>query len=259
MPEIQFILDVRYAHSVTNYLWILPHPDDEVFGIPFLCEPESKHVIFYMTNGESPREKESQKLHSRSISNIEVSVNFEFATCADGALSAYLNVNLVNTLLEKIKSEKIIPEAVISTANQGGHQDHDAANLLSMIIAQSLQIPLISLSTYSASRKFFFGYRVMPSLMNSTTLKYRKTEVLSKMFFVILSYKSQFRTWLGLSLSIFTHYLFGKFRYQVHSQGDLFFPSAPPILYEKRKKSSFSKEKDYLLAFMEECKVHGYF
>jgi LmbE family N-acetylglucosaminyl deacetylase len=256
---MQYILNFRYAQYVTSYLWLLPHPDDEVFGLPFLCEPKSKHVIFYLTNGESLREKESRKLHSRSIPNIEVSINFEFATCADGALSAFLNVNLVNALLEKIKSEKICPEAVITTAYQGGHQDHDAANLLGLIIAYSLQIPLVGLSTYSASQKFFFAYSVMPSLMNSKTLRYRKAVVLPKLFFAIISYKSQLRTWLGLSPSIFAHYLFGKFGYQLQSQGDLFFHLPRTVLYEKRKKSTFSYEKNNLLTFMKECKAHGYY
>ena len=136
----------------SKYLFILAHPDDEIYTCVFISEliKKGKTVdIIYVTSGDYngadvavERKKEVQK--SMQYIGVELShVHFMQVPerqLMDQALTAR------DELVEK--SMRIKPDCIVSHDFEGGHNGHDLVSFFASYIAQKLSIALFMFPAY---------------------------------------------------------------------------------------------------------------
>jgi len=184
---------------------ILAHQDDEVFFLSALLRFPISHVI-YLTDGVRKDATYSSEIRSmeaiRSWSVIEPNVKIvelgkEFGI-KDGKVHEFLSQRLFTELRNLIG--EINPRFVLTTLNDGGHQDHDAVFLISRMIKPS-NCTLIAIPSYRANFVFRKLYRVLKVPSNFPHSSFRiKGSLRSSIMAhrVMRLYATQKITWVGL-------------------------------------------------------------
>ena len=196
--------------SKLNRFYILAHPDDEIMSLPLLCEKRYKHLILFLTVDEnSPRYREASKaislLRSQG-SDIELIVNPK--PSVDGLAHLNWTKSVFLELVELINS--LLPDEIVSTHYEGGHQDHDTAFILGFIASKILNVRFISFSTYRKSKLIFPKFRTMHTIANHLNIRFNRLAIVHRAFLLILIYRSQWKTWVGLGPFVILRYLGGK-------------------------------------------------
>ncbi|MDD2661179.1 MAG: PIG-L family deacetylase [Methylococcales bacterium] len=236
-------------------LFLFAHQDDE-FGVFYeihrLVSRDDKVIVVYLTSGTSDgspsfiRNAEStsvlKKLGVQENNIVFLGTN---AGIPDGDLCSHLEVAYrgIAGLIAKDK----IPEMLYFHAWEGGHQDHDAAHLIGVVLGEHLgilercyQFPLYTGAGLPAA--FFRLFFCLPEngMPNLTTIPWRQRIEFVKFCF---HYPSQFKTWIGLFPFFLFHYLFlGTQVLQTVSVKRI---QRPPhlgkLLYERRGFYSYKK------------------
>jgi len=187
-------------------LVLLAHRDDEIFLLPFLLNNGSVEII-YLTNAMNEKSRHSESKKAIAYLNRHTSVRelVISKTALDGSLHNSLNYDLVKNLLEIINSSGSTQIATLDY--EGGHQDHDAAAVLSLVVSRLAQLELSLFPTYRKSNHSIFPYQVM-----STSYKTFSERNFTILYFkvamrLIFIYRSQWKTWLGLGPFILKSYL----------------------------------------------------
>jgi hypothetical protein len=230
-------------------LFLFAHQDDEfgVFGeLSRLRASGHRIVVVYLTSGNPTgnacpvREKESiDVLEKLGVARADVHFVGANVGIADAHLCEHTEAAYaaVQGLVESVGR----PTSLYSLAWEGGHQDHDAAHLVGLALAnelgildRSFQFPL-----YTGDGLPGWLFKLCsPLVANGPVSSFRMT-VSSRIRFIrfALSYPSQALTWLGLFPSLLFHY---TFRGTQLLQGvSLKRVAAPPhpgtLLYERRR------------------------
>ncbi len=238
-----------------NIFYLFAHQDDE-FGCFIKLDKDilmENTFIFYLTNGSnksskknvlSLRDKESLKSLKR-LGLKEKNVFFIGNELQINHYDLYLNLDKVyQKILEKIK--KIgIPDSLVTHSWEGGHEDHDACNLIGRKIAFNYKITNKSyqFAQYNAFKTSLIFFRVFNPLGNEGKkffAKFSKRLFYIKLLFI---YKSQLKVWFGLYPFIIFHYLFKGFNFMEKLNTDKFIkkPHKKKLLYEIRKFCSFEE------------------
>jgi len=167
--------------------------------------------------------------HLLHVEDGEVSTNF---------YTLYLNIKRI--ILENFN---YILE-IITPAWEGGHHDHDATNYLIANIAEELKIKgkVLNFYTYNSQKRMTPFFNVMTPIHGALPILSYEFSLVDgiKSFAMIKNYKSQFKTFLGLSPQIFYNLIIlrkislfnGVSNYTIKPHSGL-------ILYERRKRFSF--------------------
>lgn len=191
---------------------LLAHPDDEVFLIPYLTEINLKknkiHVI-YLTDGQGFQHKfncntrlsESKKFLTTLYKNVNWHFHFLGKELQIPDTELYLNLESAFKELSRLL-RSIKPNTFLSLCPEGGHPDHDAVSIFSIILSDQIAGEFLWFSCYRNSK--FFPFTIMPHKDNSTdivnikiNLQRRFKNVYSSMMIPII-FRSQWRTWIGL-------------------------------------------------------------
>jgi len=202
---------------------LLAHYDDEIFLLPFIDDQRPK-LIIYLTSGVSSsssnhefesRDQESLKIFEKYLKkrNCEVLYLGRDKFIPEGELFRHINKEFIESIIASIWSRcKSITE-VITTTFEGAHQDHDAAAFIARNIAIRLNIIPIEVASYPQKFSKFYSFQVLkPKLKSLELVKYENIKITFLALRLMLSYKTQRSTWLGLGLFTLYNYLFGKFR-----------------------------------------------
>ncbi len=239
-----------------NIIYLFAHQDDEFGVYSDICRNIEDHniYIFYLTNGAtsvlkktdlSIRDRESIKVLTK-LGIKKKNIIFLGKNADVLCNQLYLNLNKVyNKLFKNLKRIGNI-DMIVTHAWEGGHEDHDACNLIARKIASHFNILQSSFEfyLYNSYKTGLIYFRVFNPL-NKKGKKIRS--IFSERFFFIsllFKYKSQYKIWIGLYPFIIFHYLFYGYNFlsKLKKSFKIKKPHKGKLLYEKRK---FCKFKDF--------------
>ena len=239
-----------------NIIYLFAHQDDE-FGV-FIDIYKNIKIhniyIFYLTNGDT-KIIDKSKLSIRDRESIKVLTklgvkkkNIIFLGKKLGIPCNQLYLNLDKVYSELLKNLKKIGRisSLITHSWEGGHEDHDACNLIARKAA--LKNKILTKSSefylYNSYKTRLIFFRVFNPLTKNG--KKVKSKLLERFLFISLlfTYKSQYKIWIGLYPFIIFHYLFNGYNFlsKLQKTFKLTKPHKGKLLYEKRK---FCKFKDF--------------
>ena len=230
-------------------LWILAHPDDEIFALHILKNfSDATDCVVYLTNGvpegatflKEVRQKEAEESWNLISNSYSISFFGGDHIITDGYLGGDFNKSHFQVLLNLVKA--FDPNRIITLKFEGGHQDHDVTSLIACSLAAKLNLRIIFFPAYRATVTRLSLYAVMSSgsfgaKRNLIGFQGRVMIALNSLR-LMKKYGSQRLTWLGLAPFVFTKYLFGG----LHVNEQIQAASKPLImpakfLYVNRKKA----------------------
>ena len=248
-----------------NIFYFLSHQDDE-FGCFIKLEKDistNNTYVFYLTNGGnkilknnklSIRDKESIKTLKKLGLNKE-NIFFIGRELGIDHYALYLNLEKAYKKIKEIIKKVGKPNSIITHSWEGGHEDHDACNLIGRKIAFDYKIveKSFQFSQYNAYKTKLFFFKVFNQIDNKKGMKFF-AQLKKRIFFIklLFIYKSQIKTWLGLYPFIIFHYLFRGYNYLERLNNEKFIrkPHTKKLLYEIRQFCSFKKFRNKTKFFL---------
>ncbi len=196
---------------------IVAHQDDEIFALNFLSRNPISHV-FYLTDGVrknasySPaiRAQEAVKSWSRIDPSVQVFQIGIQKQLRDGILFEDCDRNLVEELQQMVSA--LSPSFILTTLHDGSHQDHDMAFFISKRVLP-VGCPMYVFPTYRSNYFFpkFFRVMKMPSELEPESFRVKGgVKSFIKSIQIMIDYKSQLVTWIGLAPLILLRTLLGS-------------------------------------------------
>lgn len=216
-----------------NVVFVFAHQDDEIAlasRIRYSVARGDQVTCLCLTDGAfavpaAVRDRESRQLLA-ALGAGELKIGEE--RIADGVLVEHLG-----RALELVEKYAAGADELVTLAWEGGHQDHDAANLVAAVYAQKRGIRCLEMPLYNGHNAFGPFFRVAHPVGDGwTSRKITWREKFANLLLVRF-YPSQRRTWLGLMPQM----LLARAR-ELTRESDLSRAAAPPhsrpLLYERR-------------------------
>ena len=248
-----------------NIFYILAHQDDEFGCFAKLDKDISNEntFVFYLTNGEnktvqknklSKRDKESL-ITLKKLGMKEKNIFFIGRELRIDHYTLYLNLKTVyKKILNKVKKTGK-PNSIITHSWEGGHEDHDACNLIARKIAYNYNIieKSFQFSQYNAYKPSLIFFKVFNPIIKSGGKKF-SAKLIRRIFYIrlLFIYSSQIRIWFGLYPFIIYHYLFKGFNFMERLNKDRFIkkPHSKKLLYEHREFCTYKKFRNKTKFFL---------
>ena len=250
-----------------NIFYLFAHQDDE-FGIfaDILKKIKNNNIyVFYLTSGYKNKINKL-KLSERDLESIKVFKKIGVKQKNIKFIGRYLDIrcNKLHTDIDKAYSELIkftkkkIPNQIITLSWEGGHEDHDACNLIGRKIAFKFGILKNSreFSLYNAYKSRLIFFRVFNPINkrgNITKINFYERLLVVKLLFY---YKSQFKIWIGLYPFLIIHYFFWGYNFvqPLNNDRSINRPHSGKLLYEVRKFCQFQEFKKKSKNFLNDKK-----
>jgi hypothetical protein len=240
-----------------NIFYLLAHQDDE-FGI--FIDISKKIIncniyVFYLTSGYkkkiyksklSIRDKESIKV-LKKIGVKKKNIIFLGRKLDIKTNSLYLNISRVYDKLI-LFSKLIIPHELVTHSWEGGHEDHDACNLIARKIGFKFYIIDKSkeFSLYNAYKCRLLYFKVFNPIQKKGLII--KSDFFKRLLFIklLFFYRSQYKVWIGLYPFIIYHYLFFGYNFMqpLNNSKNIKKPHRGKLLYEMRNFCNFKEFKN---------------
>jgi hypothetical protein len=226
-------------------LILLAHQDDEIFMLPFIDDSTSKTII-YLTSGVSRnasqaeieiRYKESQNIFEKYLRPRNCTVVWwgNKNSHPEGELHKFSGSDEIKPLLSYINTHHMNVTEIVTTAFEGAHQDHDSAACISRKLGEKLNLVPIEVATYPQKFNNLYSYQVLtPKFPKNIINLYSRKSVTFLALQLIIAYKSQRLTWLGLGMQTIFNYAFKSFK--VSQSLPITFQS--PCFYEYRGRAN---------------------
>jgi hypothetical protein len=231
----------------------LAHQDDELFMLPFIDDNYPK-IIIYLTSGvtrhaslakSNNRHKESQKVFEKYLRPRNCTVIWwgNQKSHPEGELHRFSSPDEINELSSCINSYHTKVNEIVTTTFEGAHQDHDSAAFIAREIGKKMNLIPIEVTTYPQKFKNFYSYQVLtPRFPKTDKILYNRKSVSLLALKLIMSYKSQRLTWLGLGIQTVLKYAFISFK----TSQSLPITFQSPCFYEFRGRASQKTVLSYL-------------
>jgi hypothetical protein len=246
-----------------NILYLFAHQDDE-FGTFIDISKKIKNYniyVFYLTSGYSSkiskykllkRDKESIKvLHKLGVRKK----NIIFLGKKLNIKVNRLYVNLSKAYKELILFTKFIkPHILITHSWEGGHEDHDACNLIARKVGFKFKNinKFKEFSLYNAYKCRLLYFKVFNPIKKKGT--YSRTNFCSRLLHIrfLFYYTTQFKIWIGLYPFIIMHYLFLGYNFlqPLNNSKKIKKPHTGRLLYEIRNFCNFKEFKEKTIFFL---------
>jgi hypothetical protein len=246
-----------------NIYYIFAHQDDEfgVFIDIYNNLKKNNVYIFYLTNG-SNQKISKLKLSSRDKESIEVLKKIGVKEKNIFFLGRRLNIEcnklylfIDNVYKEIVKITKnIIPSKITTLSWEGGHEDHDACNLIARKLSFKYNINKVSkeFSLYNRFKTNLIYFKVFNPINKNGT--YAKINFFKRFFFIklLFTYKSQIKVWIGLYPFIICHYLFLGYNFlqPLNKDKTIKKPHKGKLLYEFRNFCNFGTFRNKVIGFL---------
>ena len=183
-----------------NIVYILPHHDDELFAIPKITNDlQAGHTIsFFFLMKSERRLNESRKFLGRlGIDQKNIISIGEKLDTQDGFI--HLKLEEIYLELNSQLSNRGSIDEIVSTAYEGGHNDHDVASTITRVLALDFKAKMFEFYLYNGIGKKGKFYNVAFPMYKSSPEFYpynwkdKYTVFIAPFFFL-----SQLRAMLGL-------------------------------------------------------------
>jgi LmbE family N-acetylglucosaminyl deacetylase len=236
-----------------NRLVLLAHPDDEMLCLPFLIEPGAddfqQDFFLYLTLNSLSESRVSESKEAVNFLNREIRksklVDFDFSL-RDGLGWKDFNKQCLQSLFCIVQDLKI--NSILTFAYEGGHQDHDLANVISKALQNKTGIEVVEFSGYRKHRRLPM-FVVCTPVTKVSKIVYSRSKALWLFFKLALIHKSQFRVWSLLSPPIVSKLLTGS---AFATQSALYYTESNRVkyLYELRGKAHRDSVENAILRFV---------
>lgn len=206
-------------------MFLFAHADDEIFALPIIDNSESKLMVYltdklYSDSKSKAILYENELVFQKYLSPLNCHVIWYggIRKIKDGELHEFTSITEINSLLKAIYSKlddlgvKKQIDSIYTTAFEGAHQDHDSAAYIARAIGKKLKISPIEISTYPQKFKYFYSFRVLNPVNPRQEFEFHRKRVALLAFRMIMGYKTQRSTWLGLGPWVIYRYLFKRFK-----------------------------------------------
>ena len=225
-------------------IFILAHPDDEVFFLPHIVDSSQK-LFIYMTNGVpevatlaqlNRRSLEAKSIFQDLITNLNSKVVWWGLenSISDGKLHTHVNMKLIKELHKVIMQQGVQVTQFLTTTFEGAHQDHDSAAVIARRLAAKFHVDIIEMSTYPQFLKNIYSFKVLKPNSFQKTFKFNRLKILVVAIRLMMRYRTQWLTWLGLGVSTLSVYAFRKYR----SAEPIQIQTVKPCFYEFRGRAN---------------------
>ena len=203
-------------------VFLLAHQDDEIFLLPHIMDSQQK-LFIYLTSGVSEGSSE-MKLEQRTA---EAKIVFQkHLACFDarviwwglensvseGQLHKFVSDKHLSAIEEVINSHGSQITQIITTTFEGAHQDHDSAAAVSRKLAKTLQVDCIEMSSYPQWFSKFYSFKVLIPQSVDREFEFVRLRTLVLALKLMVGYKTQRNTWLGLGPATLRAFAFRKYR-----------------------------------------------
>jgi LmbE family N-acetylglucosaminyl deacetylase len=228
-------------------VFIFAHCDDELFCLPFLLEKHTNNIILYLTTMEISQSEE----HVNDVRKLEAIAAGEYLNRFNSVQTLFFEEKVfdgrIHTDFDSKKFDKLEsmvlslePDEIVTLCHEGGHQDHDSVELISRIIARKNDLILRCCSGYRAAKLIPRFFSLMNPSHPGERIKFDRMKTIVVAIRLILNYRSQVKTWIGLASSLIFRYTFFPFRVVDPPLG-----IGPPIIsncfYENRGRALHSE------------------
>lgn len=228
---------------MSNRLFILAHPDDEMLCLPMLFSNSTQNFqnnfFLYLISYKESSVREDEKLRASIYLKSKVPgyrlVIPEFHLSDGNAWNQISSENIAK-LIVQVSDLQI--SQIVSFAYEGGHQDHDLAHVISKILQIKIGSELIEFSGYRLS-KILILLKVSSPIEKMSFVRFRRFLILRVFIRLAFIHKSQYRVWLVLGPMMILKFLF---RPCFTSRSIAWEPNqlSIPFLYQFRNKASRS-------------------
>ncbi|MDB2701316.1 PIG-L family deacetylase [Alphaproteobacteria bacterium] len=241
-------------------MFLLCHHDDE-FGVfylikKYLDEKKDVHIVYLTSSNKFGKQSVVRETESlKVLSSLGVKLeNIHYIgkknKVKDLKLHNYMRV--IHTDLLKLCIEKKI-NLIFTHSWEGGHPDHDTANVIGANIGKSLKLlnKTYQFPLYSGRRLFWWFFRLFDAYPeNGCVIRY-KVPFQERIRFIILIffYKSQIKTFIGLFPFYLIHMVFSgeQIIQPINLKKFSKRPHSGKLLYERRQMGNFDIiKKNYL-------------
>lgn len=248
-------------------LFLFAHQDDEfaVFSVIEDCIKEGQRPIcFFFTSGDfGGQDSGIRSLESLSVLKqlgVESDQIFFIGSdnaIPDGKLHHHLELALseAHRLIDSLGSPVF---SIYAPAWEGGHQDHDAVNLIARVLA-----PRLNCMGASWQSPFYHGcdlpwifFKVLSPLEENGTVRSVPLSASDRLRYLklVTIYKSQVKAWVGLLPFVVINYIIdGQQKLQpLATSFSLQKPHSGLLLYEKRKFCTYPEFATFAERFIDE-------
>jgi LmbE family N-acetylglucosaminyl deacetylase len=196
-------------------VFIFAHCDDELFCLPLLLEKNSQSTIIFLSTlkeGEisltksNTRQLEALRANQFLRKFADVKVLFLKGDILDGTIHDDFDATSFNQLTRIILDEK--PSELVTLSYEAGHQDHDSAELITRILSENHKLKMRCFSGYRASAISPRFFLVLKPADPIGKISFNRILVTFVLWRLIIIYRSQAKTWLGLAPALILKYAF---------------------------------------------------
>jgi len=203
-------------------VFLLAHQDDEVFLLPHIMNSEQK-LFIYLTNGVSEgssrlkldkRTAEAKAVFQKYLSGFNAQVIWWGLenSVPEGALHKFVSKENLTDIERMIRSQGKKVTLIVTTTFEGAHQDHDAVAVISRKLAKALQVNCVEMSTYPQWFSKFYSFKVLNPSSADEGFEFARMRTLALALQIMVGYKSQRNTWLGLGSATLGAFAFRQYR-----------------------------------------------
>ena len=125
---------------------------------------------------------------------------------SDGRLHTRVNVELIGELHKVILQQGVQVTQFLTTTFEGAHQDHNSAAVIARRLAAKFQVEIIEMSTYPQLLTKIYSFKVLKPKSFQKTFRFNRVKILVAATRLIMRYRTQGLTWLGLGISTLSVY-----------------------------------------------------
>jgi len=199
-------------------VFVFAHCDDEIFCLPLLLEENSDNTLIFLTTYtkhhlNSPKQdvREYEALRAtKSLKKVaSIKTLFYNKNICDGTVHDDFSAADFKDLTGIILDEK--PDELVTLSYEGGHQDHDSVHVICRIISENHRIHLRCFSGYRSLHSMPKFFSVLKPISPTGRIPFDRFLVVSTVLRLMMIYKSQLKTWVGLAPALLFKYSFFPF------------------------------------------------
>ena len=203
-------------------VFLLAHQDDEVFLLPHIMDSEQK-LFIYLTNGVSEgssslklerRTTEAKAVFQKYLAGFNSEVIWWGLenSVPEGQLHKFVSEENLSAIEKAIRNKGTKITQILTTTFEGAHQDHDSAAVVSRKLAKTLQVDCIEMSSYPQWFSKFYSFKVLIPHSVDGEFEFVRFRTLVVALKLMVGYKTQRNTWLGLGPATLGAFAFRKYR-----------------------------------------------
>ena len=203
-------------------MFLLAHQDDEVFLLPHIMDSEQK-LFIYLTNGVSEvssslklerRTTEAKAVFQKYLAGFNSEVIWWGLenSVPEGQLHKFVSEENLADIEKVIRNHATQITQFVTTTFEGAHQDHDSAAAVSRKLAKTLQVDCIEMSSYPQWFSKFYSFKVLIPQSVDREFEFVRLRTVVLALKLMVGYKTQRNTWLGLGPATLRAFAFRKYR-----------------------------------------------